>query len=980
MPSDSSVEFPPFRLDLPNQQLWRGGELVPLRPKPYAVLAYLATHAGRLVPRAELAKAVWPDTYVGEDVLRGYIRDVRTALGDDPEAARFIETVARRGYRFIAPIASAATASDVRAPATSRPRPPAPDLIGREAELGQLHAWLADALEGAPQVVFVAGEPGVGKTTVVDAFLAQAESRDGLLTVRGQCVEHFGAGEAYLPMLEALGHLSRGPGGERLIALLRRYAPTWLVQMPALIADDELEAVQRRVEGTTRERMLRELAEAIEVVTAARPLILVLEDLQWSDFSTLDLVAMVARRRRPAQLLLLGTYRPAEVIASGHPLRAITQEIRAHGHGHELALGLLSAAEVAQYLVTRFPRSEFPSDLAHAIHRRTEGNPLFMVNVVNNWVAEGVLGRANGGWKLAARVEDIAVAVPESLRLMIEKQLERLEPDEGRMLEAASAVGVEFSTAAVAAALTEQEERVEEWCEKLAARGQWLRARGMETLATGPTGRYGFVHAVYQEVLYARVAAARRVRLHYRIAEWGERAHGARVRERAAALATHFERGQDPARAVQYLTQAAENAMRRQAPHEAVVLLKRSLELLETLPETRERTSHELALLVTLGVPLLMTRGYAAPDVERTYARARVLCQQVGEGLQFLPALAGLFRFYFVRAELETARELGDQVLRLAEQTKDPVTLMVAHSLLGALLLCRGEFLAAREHLDRGIALYDPHEHRFMATLYGDDPGVTCHCFAAMAMWYLGHADQALAHVEKAVALAEELGNPYSQTFALDFVTWIRVFRREEDAGQASVEALIPLATEHGFPFLLADCRVLHGWILAEKGRQADAVAEVRAGIAAYEATGARMSRPSHLMLLAKVQGKGGEVDEALRALTAARAVSEETGERSNAAEFHRLRGELTLLKSQAPGIEAEAEACFREAIAVARRQHTKAMELRAATSLARLWVRQGKRKEARAMLAEVYGGFTEGLDTRDLREAAALLGRAKSR
>jgi predicted ATPase/DNA-binding winged helix-turn-helix (wHTH) protein len=468
---DSSVEFPPFRLDLPNQQLWRGGELVPLRPKPFAVLAYLATHAGRLVPRAELAKAVWPDTYVGEAVLRGYIRDLRTVLGDDPDAARFIETVARRGYRFIAPLGSAATASRdgvAAAVPTLRPRPLAPDLVGRETALGQLHAWLAKALEGMPQVVFVAGEPGIGKTTVVDAFLAQAESRGGLLTVRGQCVEHFGAGEAYLPMLEALSHLARQPGGERLISLLRRYAPTWLVQMPALIDDHELEAVQRRVEGATRERMLRELAEAIEVVTAARPLILVLEDLQWSDHSTLDLVAMVAQRRRPAQLLLLGTYRPAEVVASGHPLRSITQELRAHGYAHELALGLLTAAEVAQYLAARFPRSELPSDLALAIHRRTEGNPLFLVNVVNDWVAEGVLGEANGGWRLAARVEDIAVAVPESLRLMIDKQLERLESDERRMLEAASAMGVEFSTAAVAAALAEAEEHVEEWCEKLA--------------------------------------------------------------------------------------------------------------------------------------------------------------------------------------------------------------------------------------------------------------------------------------------------------------------------------------------------------------------------------------------------------------------------------------------------------------------------------------------------------------------------------
>jgi len=304
MPSDSALEFSPFRLDLLNQQLWRGAELLLLRPKPFAVLAYLATRAGRLVLRAELVKAVWPDTHVGAVVLRGYIRDLRLTLGDDPEAPRFIETVAHRGYRFIA-----AVSGGQYSPANDQPSEPAagaellnPTLVGREAELNQLLRWLTRSVRGHRQVVFVTGEPGIGKTTLVDAFLTQAAGGASLRIARGQCVEHFGVGEVYLPVLEALGQLCRQPGGEEVIALLSRHAPTWLVQMPALIGDQELETVQRRAQGATRERMLRELAEALEVLTAATPLVLVIEDLQWSDFSTLDMISLLARRRGRARL------------------------------------------------------------------------------------------------------------------------------------------------------------------------------------------------------------------------------------------------------------------------------------------------------------------------------------------------------------------------------------------------------------------------------------------------------------------------------------------------------------------------------------------------------------------------------------------------------------------------------------------------------------------------------------------------------
>jgi DNA-binding winged helix-turn-helix (wHTH) protein len=308
--------FAPFRLDLVNEQLWEGEELVPLRPKLFVVLRYLAGRAGRLVTRAELYAAVWPATVVSESVLRGVIRELRDILNDDADTARFIETIPGRGYRFLPAVSSAALETSNRKQTTGSTTLPlgpfarrAPDsrflfpvLVGREEELHQLYHWWEKAQCGARQIVFVAGEPEIGKTTLIDAFLSElsgqgSESSSPALTAflppipvpwmaRGQCIEHYGVGEAYLPVLEALGQLCRQSGGEQMLGLLRRYAPTWLVQMPAFIDDTEFEGLQRKVQGATRERMLREMAEALEALTAEQLLVLVLEDLHWSDHST----------------------------------------------------------------------------------------------------------------------------------------------------------------------------------------------------------------------------------------------------------------------------------------------------------------------------------------------------------------------------------------------------------------------------------------------------------------------------------------------------------------------------------------------------------------------------------------------------------------------------------------------------------------------------------------------------------------------
>ena len=898
---DRQFIFAPFRLDLVNEQLWQGEEVVPLRPKLFAVLRHLAEHAGRLVTQEELRKAVWPGTVVSESVLRGAIRELREVLGDDATAARFVETVPHRGYRFVAPLT---VTSLIDTPALGArpialqgiPHLPHSILVGREVELARLQGWLDRAVQGVRQVVFVTGEPGIGKTTLVDTFLTRAAGSAALRIARGQCVEHYGPSEAYLPVLEALRQLCRRPGGEQVIPLLSHYAPTWLAQMPGLLGEAELAAVQRRAHGATRERMLRELAEAIEALTAATPLMLVLEDLHWSDYSTLDLLSLLAQRRGPARLLLLGTYRPAEVIVSGHPLKALKQELRVHGRCEELPLGFFTEEEVAQYLAARFARQQLPA-LGRALHQRTEGNPLFLVNVVDEWVSQRLLVEAGGQWRLAARVEELAAGVPESLRQTIEKHLGRLTPEEQRMVEAASVAGVEFSTAAVAAGLEEQTERVEEWCEGLAKQEQFLQAHGTETFADGTvTGRYGFLHALYQQVLYERMAVVRRVRLHRRLGAWGERAYGEQGSDRTAELAVHFERGQDYARAVQYLTQAGENALRRSAHPEAIRLLTKGLEVLMTLPETPERIQHELALQATLGATLAVTKGYASLEVQQAHERAFLLCQQMGDTPQLFPVLAGLWGFRFLRAELLTANELAVQLFRLARSTPDPAPLLWAHTFQGLTLSTLGELPAALRHLEEGIALYDPQFHQPDRTRVGaQDPKITCLSYAASTLWRLGYPEQARQRVAEALAWAQELSHPYSLAYALGYAAWVHLSRREEQAARERAESAITLSTEQGFPSRLAMGTIVRGGALTEQGQVEEGIAQMQQSLAAVRAMGAETAWIDLLPLLAAAYAKAGQVEEGLSVVAEALVAVDKSGKHMVEAELYQLKGKLVL-------------------------------------------------------------------------------------
>jgi predicted ATPase len=855
--------------------------------------------------------------------------------------------------------------------------------VGRELELAQLHGWLERALSGERQVVFVTGEPGIGKTTLVEAFLAQAVETHDLGIGRGQCLEHYGAGEAYFPVLEALGRLVRGADGEQLVQLLRRQAPTWLVQMPALIDEAELEVLSRRAYGTAQERMARELVEALEELTADWPLVLCLEDLQWSDYSTLDLLAMLARRREPARLLVVGTYRPADAIASGHPLRALAGELQAHAQCRGLPLGFLTPPEVCQYLAARFapPKSQAArlEEWGQFVHRHTDGNPLFMVAMVDDLMGQGVIGEAALERPWPAPPASLARGLPESLRQLIALQLDRLSQEERGVLEAASVAGMEFSAAWVAAALETDVLEVEGCCEALACRRLFLDS------GKGPTGserrlaeRYRFLHALHQHLLYERLPASRQRQLHRRVGESKEAAFGSRTAEIAAELAIHFEQARDGPRAVHYLGQAVQNALRRSAGREAADLLTRAIEQLETLPETPERAQQELSLQVSLGAALLMSKGYTAPEVKRAYDRAHALCGQVGESPHLFPALIGLFRFELTRGEPQGARGLAERLLRLAQAQPDPLLLPAAHVALGATLFHLEEPAAARTQVEQGLRAYDRDQQEALILQYGQDMGTLCLHYARVALQVLGYPDQALASSQEALALAEALSHPLILAHELAISVFFYQLRREGRTAQARAEAAIALVSEHGFsPLWGAYGTLARGWALAEHGQAEEGIAHMRRALGVLQTLGFHLWRPYNLGLLAEASGKAGRAQEGLAVLGEALATARRTGERWYEADLYRLKGELMLepLESGVPSPETEVEACFEQALDIARGQGTRLFELRAAVSLGRLRKRQGKKQEARTQLAEVYGRFTEGFDTKDLREARALLG-----
>ncbi|TDU26395.1 transcriptional regulator [Panacagrimonas perspica] len=971
MPEASSLYFGPYRLMGPQGPLLIGTRRLDLKPKALGVLWELVRQAGEIVTKDALHERLWPTTVVGEDALAFQIQALRRVLEDDAKQPRYIETCHRVGYTFIAQVTperrqTARRLEDVASRITTDTLPPSPTFVGRDAPLAQLDRHYAKALRGERQLVLINGEAGIGKTSLVQSFLSRLPHAPNL--GYGQCVEQHGAGEGYRPVLEALASLCRQPQGAQVVDVLQQTAPTWLMQLPALLSPDDVKLLQARVAGAPRERMLREIADALEAISTEMPLILVLEDLHWSDPSTIEMLALVARRTAPARLLILGTYRPADVSFTNHPLKAMKQELVARAQAGEIPLGNLPPADVQTYLARRFPETGDEAALSAFVYQRTEGHPLFMVQMADYLAADQAPEKG-----ASAAKDRLEAAIPQGLRELIEVQLGRLDERERRVLEIASVPGAEFAVASIAAAVQMPEEEAETCFEQLARHGQFIEGRGLAAWPDGTvSGRYGFRHALYRDVLYSRMSARQRAQAHRAIGSCEERAYVERAVEIAAELAVHFERGQDPARAVHYSHAAGERALQRSANAEATAHFTKALDLLATLPATAERAKRELRLQVSLSFCLTMTKGYSAPDAERVNARAYALCEQMEETPAISSALFRIGRFHLVRGEIRTARAIGDRLLRIARHAESPTLLSQAHTAASFEYFSLGDFAAAQEHAEQSIVLDDPRRYQGSANVSVDDSSAVSQCVRAFALQIRGYPDQARLGLHKGATLARGFGVPFATGGTLLSTADLHLMRRESRAVQETAEALIAYAVREGFPYYVARATMLRGWALADQGQAEAGIAEIRTGLGMFEVAGARQWIPCCLGLLAEAYGRAGNAEQGLRVLAEALEIAGKTSERQYEAELHRIKGELSL---QEPLTNcAQAEACFQMAITIARRQEAKIYELRAALSLARSSTQRSKRAAARKALSDVTAWFTEGFDTQDLVAAKALL------
>jgi adenylate cyclase len=676
--------------------------------------------------------------------------------------------------------------------------------------------------------------------------------------------------------------------------------------------------------------------------------------------------------------MILGTYRPTDAVIYSQSLRDTVWELNGRGLCQELLLELLTEADLANYLVGRL-NSEASNDLIEGLYRRSGGNPLFMVNLLEELIRTQVLVFHNGLWSVGNQAEVLDTDMPESLRSLITRQLEALPQAHREMLEIGSVVGMEFSAAAMTDALPKTVEEIESACEKLSADGQFTESGNLLTWPDGTlTGSYRFQHHLYLEVIYRQINAARRARIHRKVGQRLEAGYGERAPEIAANLASHFDLGNDPERALCYCRMAGERALGLHAYREASQHLQSALEAFDQVRsrpadgDLKDPVRWELEVCTALGTALIVTRGHGDPEVEKVHSRARTLIERVDDPLSQFPTLFNLWTFSVAAADLAESAKLVTRMSELVAKAKNDELALMFHCARLRTAFFRGEFAESADSVRQLLTLYDPLLHSDLPSRYcQDEPGVIGLGVDAWRLWLQGQPDQAATQAREACKLGESLDSSYGKAFAWAWSLATLQFRGETAQLARRAEDLRRLSTERGFSVWIAWATFFEGWAAGARADEADGIALMERGLDAWYAAGTRIGEPYFLALLSERCLCAGRIDAAGERLAEARDQVEKSGERWWEAELHRLQGEVLLAAGDGDRDRGDrAEACFRRALEVASRQGATSLELRAALSLSRF----GNSPDAHQLLGEVVGRFTEGHDTADLRAAQAQL------
>ncbi len=843
-------------------------------------------------------------------------------------------------------------------------------LVGRESEVTLLLERWQQVKDGQGQVVLLSGDGGIGKSRLVQVLKdhvanephTRLECRSSPyyqntalypITDLLQRILHWHADDTPATKLAKLEH-ALSPFHIPVQESVPLFAPLLSLATPEdRYAPLDLSPQQQR------QKTLESIAAIVLEQAQHQTVVFILEDLHWTDPTTLELLDILIDQAPTASILVLLTCRPT-----------FQPPWSNRSYLTQVTLNRLSRPQIERMTEQVAGGHPLPDEVLRQIVDKTDGVPLFVEEMTKTILESGHLEEVNGGYALISPLPSLAI--PATLQDSLMSRLDRMVSAKG-IAQLGAVLGRQFSADLLHAVSQLDAATLQRELHRL-VEAELLYQRGLP-----PQTTYIFKHALIQETAYQSLLKSTRQHYHQRVAQVLATQFAATAETQPELMAYHYTEAGLSEEACGYWQQAGQRASERSAYVEAIAHLTQGLEVLETLPDAPARAQRELDFHTILGPALTNTKGPGAPEVEHVYARARELCQHVGDTPQLFPVLWGLWYFYLARGDYQTARELGEQLVSLGHQLQDPALLSPAKRALGNTLLWLGEMAPACAHLEQGIAVYDAQQHRALAYRYGQDPAVVCGSWAAWARWLLGYPDQALERINDALAYAQELAHPLSLAYALNGAAWLHQWRHEEHVAQERAEAGVALCTEQGFVIYLAWISVLGGWAVAKQGEAAAGITQMRQALAAWQATGTTAAQPQMLALLAETYGHVGQPEEGLTCLKEAWRLVEEIGERLYEAELHRLEGELLLQLSSDNA--AEAVSCFHHALDVARSQQAKSWELRAATSLARLWQSQGKRQEAYDLIFPVYDWFTEGFDTADLVEAKQLLTelRAKS-
>jgi predicted ATPase len=836
-------------------------------------------------------------------------------------------------------------------------------FVGRENEAQELIKCWKQIKNREGQVAIVAGEAGLGKSRLIEVFKEQIKHEPHTWMVC-HCSSYY-QNSAFYSIIDLLKRrLEFDPNeseSEKLAKLedamsrfgfdpdevIPLFAPLLSLTVPEKYPP--LTMTPQKQKEKTLEAILGWLLQ----LSAEAPVVFLVENLQWSDPSTLEALSLIMEHVSKARILILLAFRPETEI----PREAGSKLI-------EIILNRLSANEIAAMAEMVAGGKSLPKELLEQIVLKTDGVPLFIEELTKMVLESGFITEKSGRYHLSMPLSDLSI--PTTLQDSLMARLDQLGTVKD-VIQLAATLGREFSYELIKAVSPVDDRVLKRELEKL-VEAELLRRCDIQSEI-----RYSFNQALIQDAAYHSLLRKTRQKYHKEIALAIEKDF-AEIREtQPEILAHHFTEAGLKTEAISYWLEAGKMASRKSANLEAINHLTRGLDLIQSMPESPERDRHELPLQIALGVPMTATKGFASKNVEKAYARARELCNQIGETPQLFPVLRGLWLFHMVRTELRTAKDLGNQLIRLGEEAKETGLILQGHLSLGLTNFYLGEFETALKHMEHGIRLYDKKEHHTMAYTYGENPGVVCLSYSALTLWMLGHFEKAVQRDQETLMLADEISHPFSQALAFNFSARFHQCRGDVQTVKEMAEATISISSMRGFTHWIPTGNIFKGWALSCEGHSEEGIALIREGISDWQATGASVSGPHYQAMLAEAYWQNGEIEVGIEVIKEGLANVESCDERLYVPELHRLKGELLL----APGEDhlSEAEECFREALNMSEIQKATPLELNAAVSLSRLLIKQGRSQEAKEILKKSSIGVEKGGDTPKIREAMILLG-----